>query len=126
MHPVRPVVELGWLGRVTRMKTFLAVNSVLVCVIASFVITWLVWEMRIEGRGFDCIDSIPWIPADGFWTSIDTHESARDRIRPGWTWDELRRTRRAYEFAFVIIAVAGSALCFQVVRRPLVHPRHCC
>src|SRR5438270_6401175 len=98
------------------MKTFLAIGSVLVSVIVSFVITWLAWEMRIEGRAFDCIDSIPWIPSDGFWTSIDTHQSAGDRIRPGWTWDELRRTRRAYRLSFVVIAVAGSALCLRIVR----------
>jgi hypothetical protein len=99
------------------MKTIFAIGSVLASVVASFVITWLVWEMGIEGRAFDCIDSIPWIPSDGFWTSIDTHQSAGDRLRPGWTWDELRRTRRAYQLAFVVISVAGSALSLRILRR---------
>jgi hypothetical protein len=98
------------------MRLFLRALSVVGCLLASLLITWLVWETQIDGRAFRCTDGGPFSLSLGFWTSIDTHQSAGDPILPGWTWEKLRLTRRAYEVAFLALWIAGSALVFRVLR----------
>src|SRR5438094_6813899 len=99
------------------MRTFLRAVSVAGCLLASLVITWLVWETCIDGRAFRCVDAGPFTLSLGFWTTIETHQSAGDRILPGWTWEKLMLTRRAYELAFLALWFAGSSLALRAVRR---------
>jgi len=97
------------------MGTFTKVASVVGCLIASLIVTGLVWESFVNGRAFRCTDECTL--SLGPWTSIDTHQSAGDCIQPGWTWERLSLVRRVCLLDFIALWFGGSRILFRVFRR---------
>src|SRR4051812_40003433 len=86
--------------------------------IFSGLITWAVWESRIEGKAFQCNDG----PGFGaFWVSVDDHRNAGDTISSGWTWEKLKEVRIDYEIAFYwlwfLSGSGGFLIVLQISRR---------
>jgi len=86
------------------LKSFAA----LACLLASLAVTWLVWELAIDGSAFRCTDA--GTLSDAFWTSASMHESAGDQIAPGWTWEKLAFVNRLYKVAFFLLWIGGTAV----------------
>ena len=88
------------------------VSAILLVLFIGFVsnaVVLAIWFSRIEGRAFTCNDIglFPFI--EGFWTGINDHQSAGDKISPGWTWDEVRNAAFMCRLAFFAIWIAASA-----------------
>jgi hypothetical protein len=83
------------------------------CLLASLFITWLAWEMAIDGRAFHCTDAGTLSLA--FWTNAETHRSAGDLIQPGWTWEKLGFVNQLYTAAFLVLWVSGSMLSSRLI-----------
>jgi hypothetical protein len=91
------------------MKKVFAIGMFLaatVSLIASALITWVVWQSCIPDKAFHCNDEV----ASGWLTSIETHRDAGDVLLRGWTWDELVRIRTGFEIAFFTIWVSLSTV----------------
>ncbi len=86
------------------VKSFAALG----CLFASLAITWLVWELTIDGRAFRCTDAGTLSLA--FWTSAATHESAGDQIAPGWTWEKLAFVNWLYKLAVIVLCIGGTTV----------------
>ena len=107
------------------MKALLISVMLLGCVlgsaVSSFLVTTIAWSIQIEPRAFQCTDSCGW-PFDNYWTDMDSHESARDTISPGWTWEKLKVARIIYIVAFFLLWLAGSVISFRMILSRLTRP----
>jgi len=93
------------------VKAFLTVRLLAATfqgLLCSFLLTCLGWNMLIERKAFHCTDD--GLPFD-FWTSIETHRGAGDRLGPGWTWAKLEAAQIAFQTAFFTVWFAGG-FCF--------------
>jgi hypothetical protein len=98
------------------MKTIttivLVVAATLGCLVVSLFITWCAWEIQLGGSAFHCTD-------DGlsiaFWESASTHETAGDKIIPGWTWQKVRIANAIYELCFFALWIGGSIVTFRAI-----------
>ena len=97
------------------MKIALAIASSAGCLVASLMITWLIWEIQIEGRAFNCTDAFALSAA--FWTGANVHQSAGDQIQPGWTWEEVAVVNGYYKLAFFAFWLGGSVEAFRFIHR---------
>ncbi len=95
------------------MSAFAKAGSMAGGLVLSLVVTWFAWELFVEGRAYDCTDA--GTLSLGPWTSIYTHESAGDRIQPGWTWERVILARRVCLLAFLALWFAGSKLVLRVI-----------
>lgn len=75
--------------------------------------TWLVWELAIDGRAFRCTDA--GTLSEAFWTNVTLHESAGDQLAPGWTWERLAFVNWLYKVAFIILWLGGTAVCSRLL-----------
>ena len=105
------------LGGTTRMKIAFTIATVVGCLLASLLITWLVWEMQIDGRAFRCTDAGTFTLSLGFWTSADMHQSAGDQIQPGWTWEKVGAANGFYKLAFFVLWIGGSMVALRLFHR---------
>ena len=100
------------------MKRFhtivLLIIACLGCLIPSLFITWLVWEMQIDGRVFRCTDA--GFFSSAFWLSAETHKSAGDKILAGWTWEKLELVNTIYQSAFFVLWLGGTTVAFGILR----------
>ena len=81
-----------------------AVGGLLVATAA----VWLGWLVQIEGRAFQCNDSVG--PVAWPSTDMSLHRQAGDTLSPGWTWEKIERVGRGYQVAFFLLWVGGTAL----------------
>ena len=91
------------------MKTAFTITAAVGCLLASLLVTWLVWEIGIDGRAFHCTDA--GTLSLGFWTNAETHQSAGDQIQPGWTWEKLAEVNGFYKLAFFALWIGSSMVC---------------
>src|SRR5690348_9047324 len=96
------------------MNALARVAWIIGCLMASLVVSWLVWELFVEGQAYQCTDA--GTLSLGPWMSADTHRSAGDRIQPGWTWDRVILARRLCLLSFVVLWFAGSKIVLRVFR----------
>ena len=101
------------LGSARNVKFALKSFAALGCLFGSLAITWLVWELAIDGRAFRCTDAGTLSLA--FWTSAATHEAAGDQIAPGWTWEKLSLVNWLYKVAFVFLWMGGTAVLSRIL-----------
>ena len=92
----------------TVQKLLYAIPLVLLIGFLTYVLVWTIWVSRIEKRAFVCNDQVLPVCIEGFWTDIDLHQSAGDKILPGWTWDEVHVAANVCRVAFLIIWGFGS------------------
>jgi hypothetical protein len=99
------------------MKTFATILVFPVCMfaslIASLVITWVVWRIQITDKAFHCTDD----NVSGFWCDMDTHRDSGDTLLSTWTWGELKIVRIIYEIVFYILWIGGGLLVFRMFLR---------
>ena len=107
------------MGGTTIMRIAVTIAAVVGCLLASLLITWLVWETQIDGRAFRCTDAGPFTLSLGFWTSAETHQSAGDQIAPGWTWEKVAEVNGFYKLAFFALWIGGSMVASRVIRQTL-------
>jgi hypothetical protein len=103
------------------MKTWCAIILFVIVAFAgavvSTVVTMIAWNIQIEPRLFQCIDSMGLF--DNYWTDMGIHQSAGDTISPGWTWGQLEGIRMIYVTVFWLMWI-GSVFFFYKVILPLV------
>jgi hypothetical protein len=81
--------------------------------VVALVVTWLAWELCIPERAFHCTDDGISL---GFWTSANLHETAGDKILPGWTWERLSLVNHIYKGAFFALWIGGGVGGFLISR----------
>jgi hypothetical protein len=96
------------------MSTFRKVAWIIGCLVASLLVTWLLWELFVEGTVYRCTDA--GTLSLGPWMSVDSHQSAGDRIQSGWTWERVTLIRRVCLFAFVALWLGGSRIALRLFR----------
>src|SRR5882724_8728707 len=97
------------------MKMAFTTAAVVGCALASLVVTWLVWEISIDGQAFHCTDA--GTLSLGFWTSADIHQPAGDQIQPGWTWEKVAVVNGFYKLAFFALWIGGSMAALHLIHR---------
>jgi hypothetical protein len=107
------------------MKALLISAILLGCVfgsaVSSFLVTTIAWSIQIEPRAFQCTDSCGW-PFDNYWTDMDSHESARDTISPGWTWGKLKVVRIICIAVFFLLCAGGTVISLGMILCRLKQP----
>ena len=92
------------------MKALLAFASTFAWLPVCLFLTWCAWEMQMNGRAFVCNDTGISL---AYWTSANLHQSAGDRIQPGWTWEEIATVNRFYRLGFFVLWIGGSVVIFR-------------
>ena len=93
--------------------TILAAISAWVSLLASFLVVTMVWNVWVEGRAFRCTDAAG---VGMFWTDLHEHRAAGDPVSPGWTWDQIGRRQRTYEWSFAALWISGGILLYFLLR----------
>jgi hypothetical protein len=94
------------------MNLTFKIGAVFSCLLAALLITWVVWEVSVDGKAFRCSDE--GTLSLGFWTSAETHKSAGDRIQPGWTWERVSRVNALYKLGFLALWIGGSVVALRL------------
>ena len=82
----------------------------------STLVTTIAWSIQIEPRAFQCNDSCGW-PFDNYWTSMDDHRRAGDKISTGWTWEQLEGIRWIYIAVFLLLWITPIFIPFRMIKR---------
>jgi hypothetical protein len=87
------------------------IGAMTASLVIALVVTWLAWELCIPERAFHCTDVGISL---GFWTSANLHETAGDKILPGWTWERLSLVNSIYKGAFFALWIGGGVGAFRI------------
>jgi len=98
-------------GMRTLLNIPVFIGAMTVSLVVALVVTWLVWELCIPERAFHCTDDGISL---GFWTSANLHETAGDKILPGWTGERLSLVNNIYKRAFFALWIAGGVGAFRI------------
>jgi hypothetical protein len=97
-------------------RALISFTVAVVCFVASAFITWLVWEMHMEGRAFRCVDAGLFTISIGPWSHAETHCSAGDQLQPGWTWQKVALVNMLYKVGFIALWIGSSVIALRIIR----------